>query len=78
MHLRRSVFAPLLIPAALFAQGNADWDKPFPPHKAAGNIYYVGSEGLSSYLITPPQGRFDSASFVMARLPRISRKKRTT
>ena len=56
MHLRRSVFAPLLIPAALFAQGNADWDKPFPPHKAAGNIYYVGSEGLSSYLITTPQG----------------------
>ena len=56
MQLRRSVFTLLLIPAALFAQGNADWDKPFPPHKVAGNIYYVGSEGLSSYLITTPQG----------------------
>jgi metallo-beta-lactamase class B len=56
MLLRRSVLGLLLIPAALFAQRNADWDKPFPPHKVAGNIYYVGSEGLSSYLITTPQG----------------------
>ncbi len=56
MHLRRSVFTLPLISAALFAQGNADWDTPFPPHKVAGNIYYVGSAGLSSYLITTPQG----------------------
>src|ERR1700733_1871601 len=29
---------------------------PFPPHRGMGNIYYVGSEGLASYLITTPQG----------------------
>src|SRR3954447_1867595 len=28
----------------------------FPPHKVIGNIYYVGTRTLSSYLITTPQG----------------------
>jgi metallo-beta-lactamase class B len=28
----------------------------FPPHKVIGNIYYVGTETLSSYLVTTPQG----------------------
>lgn len=51
MNLRH---AALLIPAILSAQ--SDWDKPFPAHKIAGNLYYVGTEGLSSYLVTTPQG----------------------
>ncbi len=29
---------------------------PFTPHKIVGNIYYVGTEALSSFLITTPQG----------------------
>jgi metallo-beta-lactamase class B len=33
-----------------------DWVNPFPAHRVMGNIYYVGSEGLSSYLITTSQG----------------------
>jgi metallo-beta-lactamase class B len=33
-----------------------DWTEPFPPFKIAGNLYYVGSRGLASYLITTPQG----------------------
>jgi len=33
-----------------------EWSKPFPPHKIAGNLYYVGSEQLASYLITTPEG----------------------
>jgi metallo-beta-lactamase class B len=28
----------------------------FPPHKVIGNIYYVGTRTLSSYLITTPSG----------------------
>jgi len=48
--------AALLLPALLLGQGSSDWDKPFPPHKVAGNLYYVGTRGLSSYLITTPQG----------------------
>ena len=33
-----------------------DWNKPFPPHKVIGNVYYVGSEQLASFLITTPEG----------------------
>lgn len=41
----------------LAAQDNrAEWSKPFPAHKVAGNIYYVGSNFLASYLITTPEG----------------------
>ena len=29
---------------------------PFPPHRIADNLYYVGSEMLSSYLVTTPKG----------------------
>jgi len=28
----------------------------FPPHKVVGNIYYVGTRTLSSFLVTTPQG----------------------
>ena len=30
----------------------------FPPHKVIGNVYYVGTRTLSSFLITTPQGHF--------------------
>jgi metallo-beta-lactamase class B len=33
-----------------------DWINPFPAHRVMGNVYYVGSEGLASYLITTPDG----------------------
>src|SRR6266536_3020047 len=41
-----------LTAAALLAQE----DGPFPPHKVIGNLYYVGSRELASFLITTPQG----------------------
>lgn len=34
----------------------AAWTKPFKPYRVVGNVYYVGSEGLSSYLITTSEG----------------------
>jgi metallo-beta-lactamase class B len=40
----------------LRAQANSDWTQPFLPHRVIGNVYYVGSRGLASYLITTPQG----------------------
>lgn len=40
---------------ALVAQPAA-WMEPFPPHKIAGNLYYVGSKDLASYLIATPEG----------------------
>lgn len=37
-------------------QGPADWHEPFPAHKVVGNVYYVGSKDLATYLITTPKG----------------------
>ena len=30
------------------AEQPAAWIEPFPPHKIAGNLYYVGSKDLAS------------------------------
>jgi len=38
------------------AQVNPDWTEPFPPFRVAGNLYYVGSKDLATYLITTPKG----------------------
>src|SRR6187401_644679 len=35
---------------------NPDWTRPFEPFRILGNIYWVGSYDLSTYLITTPQG----------------------
>jgi len=48
--------APWAGPAGLRAQSRNNWDDPFPPHRVMGNIYYVGSAGLASFLITTPEG----------------------
>ena len=32
------------------------WNTPFPPFKVIGNIHYVGTAGVSAYLITSPKG----------------------
>src|SRR4029079_11581257 len=38
------------------AQSPAIWTEPFPPHTIAGNLHYVGSRDLASYLITTTEG----------------------
>ena len=45
-----------LLPFNLRAQQNAEWTRAFPPFRIIGNIYWVGSYDLSTYLITTPQG----------------------
>jgi metallo-beta-lactamase class B len=37
-------------------RGAVDWNTPFPPHTVIGNVHYVGSEQLASFLITTPEG----------------------
>jgi metallo-beta-lactamase class B len=47
------------------------WTAPFPPHHIAGNIYYVGSEDLASYLIVTPGGDILINSSLEANVPLI-------
>lgn len=51
--LAASVLA--LAPAA-HAEMPANWTKPTKPYRVVGNIYYVGTEGISSWLITSSEG----------------------
>src|SRR5450755_3408530 len=46
----------LALTMATVAQGPADWHEPFPAHKVVGNVYYVGSKDLATYLITTSEG----------------------
>jgi metallo-beta-lactamase class B len=46
----------LLLLAPVQAATNADWTTPIAPFRIAGNLYYVGSRDLASYLIVTPQG----------------------
>jgi metallo-beta-lactamase class B len=48
-----------------------DWSEPFPPHHMIGNIYYVGSRGLASYLITTPAGHILINSNLKSSVPLI-------
>jgi metallo-beta-lactamase class B len=48
--------AVFITTSTLLAQVNPDWTEPFPPFRIAGNLYYVGSKDLATYLISTPQG----------------------
>jgi metallo-beta-lactamase class B len=56
----RSILLSLALASSLAAQTTAAeraaWNRPVPPFRVAGNVYYVGAEGVSSFLIATPAG----------------------
>ncbi len=52
----RSLFLTLVFACSAFAQVNPDWTTNHVPFRVIGNVYYVGSKDLASYLIVTPQG----------------------
>ena len=52
------LFLMLTMAGGLFHSQGAEqeWNRPFPPHHVIGNVYYVGSSFLASFLITTPEG----------------------
>jgi metallo-beta-lactamase class B len=76
LHLRgrlSAFVAALLLVAALHAQPNPAWTRPFPAFRIAGNLYYVGSEDLASYLIVTPQGDILINSNLESSVPQIQK-----
>ncbi len=69
----RSLIFILAFAVGLAAQEGTSWTKPFPPHRIAGNLYYVGSEGLASYLVATTQGLILVNSSLKASVPLIQR-----
>ena len=62
----------LLANASTRLSGQAgDWLEPFPPFRVAGNLYYVGSRGLASYLVTTPEGHILINSNLEASVPML-------
>ena len=54
--LRHSVVVLLAIAPSAAQNSRVDWSKPFPAHKVIGNVYFVGSNNLGTYLVTTPEG----------------------
>jgi metallo-beta-lactamase class B len=48
-----------------------DWTEPFPAFRIAGNLYYVGSKGLGSYLVATSEGHILINSNMDANVPMI-------
>jgi metallo-beta-lactamase class B len=69
--MRFRFLIPVLVLAACASAQTPDWTEPFPAHKIAGNLYYVGSKGLASYLIATPQGNILINSSLEASVPLI-------
>src|SRR3984957_6117681 len=46
----------MLIGSTLQAQTDPAWTTPVAPFRIAGNLFYVGSQDLASYLIVTPAG----------------------
>lgn len=61
----------LLLAGGLHAQQTPDWTQPFPPYRIIDNIYYVGSQGLASFLIVTPQGNILINSSLESSVPLI-------
>src|ERR1051326_8849120 len=49
-----------------------EWNAPFKPFRLIGNIYYVGTAGISSFLITSPTGHILIDTGFEMTVPRIT------
>jgi metallo-beta-lactamase class B len=52
----RNVFVALALGMACMGSDAPEWRQPFAAHRVIGNIYYVGTYDLASFLIVTPAG----------------------
>ena len=71
--LRLTLFALLVSAVPLVAQETSAQMTPFPAFHIAGNLYYVGSQDLGSYLIATPRGLILINSSYEASVPLIKK-----
>jgi len=65
-------------PIAIAAQTDRSWREPFEPVRIAANIFYVGTRGLSSFLVITPAGHIvidsgeaESVPFIRANIEKL-------
>jgi len=71
--LLRSLLLTFALACGAFAQNNPDWTTPHKPFRVIGNVYYVGSKDLASYLITTSQGDILINSNLTSSVPLIKK-----
>lgn len=79
MTLSKRVILILFVAASLSCSSSTnqntsiqnDWTEPLPAFRIAGNLYYVGSKGLASYLVATPEGHILINSNLEAGVPLI-------
>ncbi|MPZ20333.1 MAG: subclass B3 metallo-beta-lactamase [Luteitalea sp.] len=71
----------LMVLTMLLPAQQESWKAPFPAHKIAGNLHYVGTEDLACFLITTPEGHIlintglaDSAEMIRESVEKLGHK----
>ena len=75
-HPAVTVLGETYTPASILARNmgtTEDQETQFPPHKIAGNVYYVGTKTLSSFLVVTPQGHILIDSTYERNVPTIKK-----
>jgi metallo-beta-lactamase class B len=67
----RVIFFFFIFASSLLAQQDPAWTAPQTPYRIIGNVYYVGSKELASFLITTPQGLILINSNLTSSVPMI-------
>ena len=72
------MFGCFALASPALAQSDPNWTRPFPPFRIVGNVYWVGSYDLATYLITTPEGHIlintgvgDTAKQIKANVERL-------
>lgn len=65
------VLVPCSAAAGELAKIPAQWNKPVAPFRIAGNLYYIGSNELSSFLITTADGHIVIDTGAAETLPQV-------
>ncbi len=71
--LLRSLLLTLVFVCGAVAQDNPEWTTPHKPFRIIGNVYYVGSKDLASYLITTSEGLILINSSLPSSVPLIKK-----
>jgi len=77
--VRRFLLTIFVCLGALAAHAQSpDWTESFPPFQIADNLYYVGATGVTSFLLTGPQGHVlidggypETAPLIIASIARL-------
>jgi len=68
-----AIWALVAAAGALLAQANPAWTTDFTAFRIAGNLYYVGSQDLASYLVVTPKGDILINSNLQSSVPQIKK-----